>query len=463
MVYEMKNWTPHSWRDKPARQMPEYADKKTLARVEKTLAQNPPLVFSGETRKLKRILADVAAGRGFLLQGGDCAESFAEFNQDTIKDTFRVVLQMAIVLTFAAACPVVKVGRMAGQFAKPRSSDFEEKDGETLPSYRGDIINSIKFEASAREPDPERMLRAYAQAAATVNLVRALSSGGFADLQQVHGWNLDFVKNSPASERYEDLADRISEAIGFMNACGIDPANIAEVQGVDFYTSHEALLLPYEEALTRKDPVTGEWYDASAHLLWLGYRTRFLDEAHVQYLKGIANPLAMKVGPENTFDEVMKLIETLNPANEAGRLTLVCRFGAKEIAHGLPGIVRDVAAEGAQVIWSCDPMHGNTVKSSVGLKTRPFDAILSEVRQFFDIHKAEGTHAGGIHLELTGQNVTECTGGAIALTDENLSHRYHTHCDPRLNADQSLELAFLIAEGLKVERKQRRKKLASNA
>ena len=460
---KMKPWTPYSWREKTARQIPAYPDAEALKRAEDTLAGHPPMVFSGETMKLKAQLAEVEAGRAFLLQGGDCAESFAEFNADNIRDNFRVLLQMAIVLTYAAACPVVKVGRVAGQFAKPRSSDVEVKDGTSLPSYRGDIINSIKFTKKARTPDPERMLKACAQAAATVNHLRALSSGGFADLQRVHGWNLDFVSSSPASERYREVADHISEAIAFMKACGIDPANLAEIQGVDFYTSHEALLLPYEQALTRRDPTTGVWFDTSAHMLWLGYRTQALDEAHVEFLRGVANPLGVKVGPATTSDQILALSEILNPANEPGRLTLVCRFGADRIETHLPKIIRDVRASGARVIWSCDPMHGNTIKSSVGLKTRPFDRILAEVGSFFAIHQAEGTYAGGVHLELTGQDVTECTGGAIALTEENLTSRYHTHCDPRLNADQSLELAFLVAEGLKEERLARRKKRAVNA
>ncbi len=459
----MNQWKPDSWRAKKARQMPDYPDKAVLKAVENSLSRHPPLVLASETAELKARLAEVAGGRAFLLQGGDCAESFAEFNARNIRDTFRVLLQMAIVLTYAAACPVVKVGRLAGQFAKPRSCEFEQQGGIKLPCYRGDIINSIKFDAASRTPDPERMLRAYFQAAATVNHLRALSSGGFANLQEVHGWNLDFVSSSPASERYQDVADRIDDAIAFMKACGIDPASMAEVKGVDFYTSHEALLLPFEEALTRRDPVSGDWYDRSAHMLWLGYRTQNLEEAHVEYLSGIANPIGIKVGPETSLETILKLIEILNPKNESGKLTLVCRFGAEHIGNHLPARIRGVTREGAAVVWSCDPMHGNTIRSSVGLKTRPFDKILGEVRSFIDIHRAEGTHPGGIHLELTGQDVTECTGGAIALSEENLRSRYHTHCDPRLNADQSLDLAFLIAEGLKEERTARGRKRAANS
>jgi len=448
----MTAWTPQSWRDKPIRQVPDYPDKALLKKVEEQLSKSPPLVFFGEVRRLKAQLAEAAMGRAFLLQGGDCAESFAEFSEANVQNTFRVLLQMAIVMTYAASCPIVKVGRLGGQFAKPRSSDVERQGDQELPSYRGDIINAIDFDAASRIPDPKRMLKAYSQAAVTVNLLRGLSHGGFANLQEVHGWNLDYISTTPAYQRYEEVAELIDDAIAFMEACGVDPAKIAEIQGVDFFTSHEALLLAYEEALTRKDPLSHAWYDTSAHMLWLGYRTRFLDEAHVEYLSGIQNPLAAKVGPESTFDEVMGLIQRLNPGNEPGRLTLVCRYGADKIGDNLAALIRRIDREGARVVWSCDPMHGNTIKSAVGLKTRPFDKILLEVRRFFDIHRAEGTHAGGIHLELTGQNVTECTGGAIALTEENLKSRYHTHCDPRLNGDQGLELAFLISEALKSER-----------
>jgi len=452
MMSKAKNWSPDSWRGKTVRQMPEYADKDAVGTVEKQLASYPPLVFAGEARRLKKQLAEVAEGRAFLLQGGDCAESFAEFHPDNIRDTFRVLLQMAVALTYAAACPVVKVGRIAGQFAKPRSAPTEKQGEVELDSYRGDIINAIDFEETGRKPDPERMIRAYSQAAATLNLLRAFAQGGYANLHKVQSWNLDFVGRSPAGERYRELADRISEALDFMEACGVNPENTPSLRGTDFFTSHEALLLPYEQALTRVDSTTGEWYDTSAHMLWVGDRTRTLDSAHIEFLRGINNPIGCKVGPTTDPDELLRLIELVNPANEAGRLTLICRMGVDKIADKLPPILRAVSREGHKVVWSSDPMHGNTVKSSTGYKTRPFDRILTEVQRFFEIHRAEGTYAGGVHFEMTGQNVTECTGGAEAITDEKLADRYHTHCDPRLNATQSLELAFLIAEGLKTER-----------
>ncbi|MEX6724369.1 class II 3-deoxy-7-phosphoheptulonate synthase [Parapedomonas caeni] len=446
-----KPWTPDSWRQFEARQMPSYGNAAALDAVEAELKSYPPLVFAGEARSLKGQLAEVAAGRAFLLQGGDCAESFAEFHPNNIRDTFRVLLQMAVVLTFAAKMPVVKVGRMAGQFAKPRSDTHETKGDVSLPSYRGDIVNDIGFEAEGREPDPKRMLRAYMQSAATLNLLRAFAQGGYANLMQVHKWTLDFVGSSPAAKRYRDLADRIGEALRFMQACGINPETAPQLRGTDFFTSHEALLLGYEQAMTRQDSLTGDWYDTSAHLLWIGDRTRFPGSAHVEYLRGIGNPIGMKVGPSLDADTLLRLIDTLNPQNEPGRLTLISRFGADKIDAYLPALVRAVAREGRSVVWSCDPMHGNTVKTGTGFKTRPFERILAEVRAFFAIHRAEGTHAGGIHAEMTGQNVTECTGGAVAITDETLGDRYHTHCDPRLNAAQSLELAFLIAEGLQQE------------
>lgn len=447
-----KTWTPDSWRSRPVRQVPVYPDGAALKSVEEQLRSYPPLVFAGEARRLKKQLGEVAEGRAFLLQGGDCAESFAEFHPNNIRDTFRVLLQMAVALTYAASCPVVKVGRIAGQFAKPRSSDTEVQDGVELDSYRGDIVNGIEFEAGARAPDPNRMIRAYSQAAATLNLLRAFAQGGYANLHSVHRWNLDFVAKSPAGEQYRHIADRISEALDFMRACGINPEDTPALQGTDFFTSHEALLLSYEEALTRVDSTTGDWYDTSAHMLWIGDRTRQPDGAHVEYLRGVKNPIGVKVGPSIDKDELLRLIEILNPGNEAGRLTLICRMGADKIGEKLPGIIRSVKREGAKVVWSSDPMHGNTVKSMSGYKTRPFDRILSEIRSFFEIHRAEGTYAGGVHFEMTGQNVTECIGGAEAITDEKLADRYHTHCDPRLNASQSLELAFQIAEGLKRER-----------
>lgn len=448
----MSDWRPDSWRNKPIVQVPDYPDKDVLARVEEELSSYPPLVFAGEARHLKAQLGEVAEGRAFLLQGGDCAESFAEFHPNNIRDTFRVLLQMAVVLTFAASCPVVKVGRLAGQFAKPRSSDTETLDGVSLPSYRGDIINGPAFDSESRIPDPNRMLKAYSQAAATLNLLRAFAQGGYANLMSVHRWNLDFVSQSGAGEKYRELADRIGEALSFMEACGINPNDVQQLQGTDFYTSHEALLLGYEQALTRVDSTSGDWYDTSAHLLWCGDRTRQLDNAHLEFLSGIANPIASKVGPTTEVDGLLRLIDKLNPENEPGRLTLITRFGADKVEEYLPKLLRAVQSEGKKVVWSCDPMHGNTQKAAGGLKTRPFDRVLKEVRQVFACHRAEGTYAGGIHLELTGQNVTECIGGAVAITEEGLSSRYHTHCDPRLNASQSIELAFQLAEALKEER-----------
>ncbi len=448
-----ENWTPQSWRSKPAVQMPNYPDLKALAGVEAQLRAHPPLVFAGEARNLKDDLAAVSRGEAFLLQGGDCAESFAEFRADNIRDMFRVLLQMAVVLTFGAKCPVVKLGRMAGQFAKPRSADMETVGGVELPSYRGDIINGMDFESKARVPDPERMLKAYGQAAATLNLLRAFAGGGYADLHHVARWNLDFVADSPASKRYHAIAEQISEALDFMEACGVGPNSVASMRTVNFYTSHEALLLPYEEALTRIDSTTGEWYDTSAHQLWIGDRTRQPEGAHVEFCRGVKNPLGVKCGPSQTPDELLRLLDVLNPANEAGRMTLICRFGAGNVDKHLPKLIRAVTREGRKVIWSCDPMHGNTIKAENGYKTRPVDRILTEMRQFFAVHQAEGSYAGGVHFEMTGQNVTECIGGAQAITEADLMDRYHTHCDPRLNANQALELAFIIAEGLKAERK----------
>ena len=445
-------WSPGSWRDKPIQQVPEYPDPAVLARVETTLEAYPPLVFAGEARRLRSQLAKVADGQAFLLQGGDCAESFAEFHPNNIRDTFRVLLQMAVVMTFGAALPVLKLGRMAGQFAKPRSAPTEVKDGVELPSYRGDIINGIEFEPEGRQPDPERLLRAYNQAAATLNLLRAFAQGGFADLHKVHRWNLEFVAGSPQGARYEELATRIDEALAFMNACGINADKVPQVSETDFYTSHEALLLPYEQALTRIDSLTGQWYDCSAHFLWIGDRTRQLDGAHVEFLRGVENPIGMKCGPSLDPDDLLRLIEALNPDNDPGRLTLISRMSADQVEAKLPPLVRAVQRAGFKVVWSCDPMHGNTIKSSSGFKTRPFDRILAEVEGFFAVHRAEGSHAGGIHIEMTGQEVTECTGGAQAISEERLGDRYHTHCDPRLNASQALELAFLIAARLKDER-----------
>ena len=442
-------WTPDSWRAHEAKQLPTYADAALVARTEAELHGYPPLVFAGEARDLTAALADVAAGKAFLLQGGDCAESFAEFHPNNIRDTFRVILQMAVVLTFASKLPVVKVGRMAGQFAKPRSGDFEVQDGVSLPSYRGDNVNDIAFTAEAREPDPAKMLRGYMQSAATLNLLRAFASGGYANLHQVHKWNLDFTGRSLWSAQYQEVADRIGEALDFMAACGISPETVPQLKGTSFFTSHEALLLGYEQAMTRQDSLTGDWYDTSAHMLWIGDRTRFAGSAHVEFLRGVGNPLGLKCGPSLEPDDLLRLIDTLNPGNLPGRLTLIARFGHDKVEAALPRLIRAVQREGRHVVWSCDPMHGNTVKAPSGYKTRPFERILAEVRGFFAVHRAEGSVPGGIHVEMTGQNVTECTGGAIAVTDASLADRYHTHCDPRLNASQSLELAFLLADALK--------------
>lgn len=446
------NWTRDSWRTKPVVQVPTYADQAALKAVEERLGNFPPLVFAGEARSLKKALGDVAHGRGFLLQGGDCAESFAEFHPDNIRDTFRVMLQMAVVLTFGAAVPIVKVGRMAGQFAKPRSSDTETIDGVELPSYRGDMVNGMDFTPEARQPDPERLVQAYNQSAATLNLLRAFSQGGYADLHKVHQWTLGFIADSDQGERYQDLADRIQEALAFMDACGINSAVVPSMRETDFYTSHEALLLNYEEALTRVDSTTGKPYACAAHFLWIGERTRQLDHAHVEFLRGVDNPIGFKAGPTIEPDDLLRMIDRLNPNNEAGRITVITRMGADNLKKHLPKLIQAVQREGKTVVWSCDPMHANTEKSSSGYKTRRFDNILGEVRSFFEVHRGESSHAGGVHFEMTGQDVTECVGGAQAITEASLGDRYHTHCDPRLNASQALELAFLVAEMLKQER-----------
>jgi 3-deoxy-7-phosphoheptulonate synthase len=447
-----ERWTPDSWKARQADQMPAYEDAAALARVEQTLSVYPPLVFAGEARRLKAQLARVANGQAFLLQGGDCAESFAEFHPNSIRDTFRVLLQMAVTLTFAGQMPVVKIARMAGQFAKPRSSPVETQDGLELPVYRGDIVNGLEFEPVTRRPDPERMVRAYNQSASTLNLLRAFAQGGYADLQQVHRWTLGFVEKSAQGKRYEALAAQIDSALAFMAACGITGETTPQIRETDVFTSHEALLLPYEQALTRVDSTTGDWYDVSAHFVWIGDRTRKLDGAHVEFCRGIKNPIGLKCGPSMSGDELIRLIDVLNPANEPGRLTLIARMGAEKAAEKLPPLLRRVRAEGRAVAWVSDPMHGNTIKSSTGYKTRPFERILSEVRSFFAAHAAEGTYPGGVHFEMTGQDVTECTGGAQAIDDKGLSLRYHTHCDPRLNGAQALELAFLIAEELQGRR-----------
>ena len=441
----MDIWKKSDWREKPRVQMPDYQNTKVLHDVEAQLSKYPPLVFAGEARSLKRQLGDVANGKGFLLQGGDCAESFEEFSADNIRDTFRVMLQMAVVLTYGAKCPVIKVGRMAGQFAKPRSSDTEIINGLELPSYRGDIINDIAFNSEARKPNPKRMLQAYAQSAASLNLLRAFSQGGYADIHHVHSWTLGFLDGAGA-EKYETVANRISDALDFMTAAGVTSKNSHTLGAVDFYTSHEALLLEYEEALCRIDSTTGLPIAGSGHLIWIGDRTRKLDGAHVEFCKGVQNPIGLKCGPSISKDDLLKLIEALNPENEPGRLTLIARFGAGLVGEHLPNLINAVEKEGFKVVWSCDPMHGNTIKSSTGYKTRPFESVLREVREFFGIHNAEGSHPGGVHFEMTGKDVTECTGGLRAVSDEDLSDRYHTACDPRLNASQALELAFLVAE-----------------
>jgi 3-deoxy-7-phosphoheptulonate synthase len=444
----MSTWTRSSWRTKPIKQQPIYPDLAALEQVESVLRNYPPLVFAGEARMLKKSLADVCAGKAFLLQGGDCAESFSEFHATNIRDTFKVMMQMAVVMTFAGGVPVVKVGRLGGQFAKPRSSDNETIEGVTLPSYRGDIINGVEFNTEARVPDPQRMVQAYNQSAATLNLLRAFASGGLADLHQVHAWNLGFVGQNEMTKKYEELSRQIDDSLRFMAACGIISENYRTLRETDFYTSHEALLLNYEEAFTRQDSLTGEWYDVSSHMLWIGDRTRQIDGAHVEFMRGIQNPIGLKAGPSMDPDDLIRLCDILNPANEAGRLNIIVRMGADKVGEGMPKLIRAIEREGKKVVWSCDPMHGNTITSN-GYKTRPVDSVLREMKQFFQVHKAEGTYAGGVHLEMTGKNVTECLGGSFEITEENLKSRYHTHCDPRLNADQSLELAFLIADTLK--------------
>jgi 3-deoxy-7-phosphoheptulonate synthase len=455
-------WTPSSWRAKPAKHIPtDYPDGEALSRVETQLRSYPPLVFAGEARNLKARLAEVAAGKAFLLQGGDCAESFKEFHPDNIRDTFRTLMAMSVVLTFAGSKPVVKVGRIAGQFGKPRSEQTETQGAVTLPSYRGDNINGMEFTPEARIPDPERLLRAYGQSAATLNLIRAFANGGYADLHNVHRWMVGFVADSPQGKRYQEIADRISEAVAFMEACGITPQSVPQVRHVDVYTSHEALLLGYEEAMTRVDSTSGDYYDTSAHMLWIGDRTRQPDGAHVEFARGVKNPIGVKCGPSLDPDELLRLIDLLNPNDEPGRLTLIARFGAEKVEQGLPKLARAVVRSGRTVVWSCDPMHGNTLKTESGFKTRPFDRILSEVRAFMNILPAEGAYAGGVHVEMTGQQVTECLGGASEVREQDLSSRYHTHCDPRLNGQQALDLAFLIAEHLRGVRANGRKAQAS--
>ena len=444
-----QKWTPYSWKSKKALHQPNYLDEKKLDKTVKKMKKLPPLVFAGEVRSLKKELARCVDGHGFVLQAGDCAESFAEFHPNYIRDTFRVIMQMAVILSFAAGVPVVKVGRLAGQFAKPRSSPIEEKNGKKLPSYLGDMINSISFDDKSREHNPERMLQAYNQAASTQNLLRAFAYGGYADLSTIQSWNLDFVKKSKQGSDFKVLADRISECLNFINACGINNKNVRQLYETNFFISHEALLLPYESAFTRIDSTTGDWYDVSTHMVWIGDRTRQLDGAHVEFCKGISNPIGIKVGPTAKVNEIIKLVKTINPENEKGKIVLIVRMGAEKINQLFPILLRQIKKSGLNVVWSCDPMHANIEKSKSGYKTRNFKNILSEVKSFFKIHKDVGTYAGGIHLEMTGQNVTECIGGLQKISDKDLSSRYHTHCDPRLNASQSIELAFLMASNLK--------------
>lgn len=455
----MTNWQKSNWRAKPRVQMPDYTDAAALNAVEAKLSYYPPLVFAGEARRLKEQLAAASRGEAFLLQGGDCAESFEQFSADAIRDTFKVMLQMAMVLTYGAKVPVIKLGRMAGQFAKPRSAPTEVIDGVELPSYRGDIINELEFTEKGRIPDPTKMLQAYTQAAATLNLLRAFSTGGYADVHQVHSWTLGFTESDRAAE-YRELAKRMTDALDFMTAAGVNQDTAHTLQTVDFYTSHESLLLEYEEALTRLDSTSGKWLAGSGHLIWIGDRTRQPGGAHVEFCSGVLNPIGLKCGPSMTADDLKALMAKLNPDNEEGRLTLIARFGAGKVGDNLPRLIQAVKEEGANVLWTCDAMHGNTIKSSTGYKTRPFESVLREVREFFGIHKAEGTIPGGVHFEMTGQDVTECTGGVRAVSDEDLSDRYHTACDPRLNASQSLELAFLVAEELSSMRDNRTTRVA---
>ncbi|WP_017931022.1 class II 3-deoxy-7-phosphoheptulonate synthase [Robiginitomaculum antarcticum] len=458
----MTKWTPSNWRKLPAKHIPtDYPDLDKLAEIEATLSGYPPLVFAGEARRLKQRLGAVARGESFLLQGGDCAESFREFHPDNLRDMFRVLMQMAVVLTYGAGKPVVKVGRIAGQFGKPRSSAVEVRDGVELPSYRGDNINGMDFNEKSRIPNPKRLLKAYGQSASTLNLLRAFSTGGYADLRNIHDWTLGFVAGSEQTRKYQEVCDKISDAMEFMQACGVTAETTPQMSSTELYTSHEGLLLGYEQAMTRIDSTSGRWYDTSAHLLWIGDRTRQLDGAHVDFMSGIENPIAMKCGPTMEPDDLLRLCDKLNPANEAGRLTLICRFGHDKVGQHLPNLARAIERAGKTVVWSCDPMHGNTLKTASGYKTRPFDRIMGEVKSFMDVLHSENLWPGGVHFEMTGQNVTECIGGAIAVREEDLSSRYHTHCDPRLNADQALELAFLISEQLRSYRVANSARLAS--
>jgi len=445
----MKNWKINSWRNYPVKHIPEYPDQKNLEDVLSKIKNFPPLVFAGETRHLKEQLADVVDGKAFLLQGGDCAESFAEFHPDNIRDTFKLILQMSLVLTYSASLPVIKLGRIAGQFSKPRSSPVENIDGVELPSYLGDNINGMEFNEKSRIPDPKRLFKAYSQSASTLNLIRAFSHGGFADLKKVHTWNLGFIKNSPAAKKFKDLEDRIADALAFMDACGINSDFNRRLKTVNFWTSHEALLLPFEQAMTRVDSTTGEYHDTSAHFVWIGDRTRQLDGGHVEFCRGVENPIGIKCGPTLKAEDLINLCNKINPTNEKGKITLISRFGHENVSKFLPKLIRAIKKEGLNVIWSCDPCHGNTIKATTGYKTRPFNSIIKEVKDVFECHQSEGSYSGGLHIEMTGQDVTECTGGAQKISDQDLSSRYHTHCDPRLNANQALELAFLISDEIK--------------
>ena len=445
----MKNWKINSWRNYPVKHIPEYPDKKELDGVLGKIKDFPPLVFAGETRHLKEQLADVVDGKAFLLQGGDCAESFAEFHPDNIRDTFKLILQMSLVLTYSASLPVIKLGRIAGQFSKPRSSPVENINGVELPSYLGDNINGIEFNEKSRIPDPKRLFKAYSQSASTLNLIRAFSHGGFADLKKVHTWNLGFIKKTPTGKKFRELEDKIADALLFMDACGINSDFNRRLKTVNFWTSHEALLLPFEQAMTRVDSTTGEYHDTSAHFVWIGDRTRQLDGGHVEFCRGIENPVGIKCGPTLKSEDLINLCNRINPKNEKGKITLISRFGHDSVGKFLPKLIRSIKKEGLNVIWSCDPMHGNTIKATSGYKTRPFSNVVKEVKNVFECHQSEGSYAGGLHIEMTGQDVTECTGGAQKISDQDLSARYHTHCDPRLNANQALELAFLISDEIK--------------
>lgn len=448
-------WNPNTWRNYPVVQMPKYTNQKSLSSVEAKLSLKPPLVFAGEVQALKRSLHLVEKGEAFILQGGDCAESFSQFSANGIRDTFKVLLQMAVILTFGSSMPIMKIGRIAGQFAKPRSSDIEVLNGVELPSYRGDMINDMEFNKTSREPDPQRLIEGYEQSAATLNLIRAFAQGGMADLAKVHEWTLGFLAHTPETNKYQEVADRISESLNFMKACGLTSDTVSQLRETEFYTSHEALLLNYEEALTREDTITAEkgWYSTSAHLLWVGDRTRQYDHGHIEFLSGIQNPIGIKCGPSLEPDELIRLIEKINPENDTGKVVLICRMGSEKVSDHLPKLVKKIQSVGKKVIWCCDPMHGNTIKASNGYKTRKVSQILNEVDNFFNVHKSEGSYPGGVHFEMTGSNVTECLGGANEVKESDLGSRYHTHCDPRLNGSQSLELAFLISDLLKKIRK----------